>query len=76
MARRAKGLTGQRPRKNRTEPRHIGVDSTGLKTYGEGGMESQKARGKQAAALDQVALGGRGRPEGWGGGRGHHGGVA
>ena len=42
MARRAKGLTGQRPRKNRTEPRHIGVDSTGLKTYGEGEWKVRK----------------------------------
>lgn len=36
MARRAKGLTIQIPRKNRTGPSHIVVDSTGLKIYGEG----------------------------------------
>lgn len=75
MARRAKGLTVPIPRKNRTESRHLGVDNR-AKDIRRRGMESQKARGKQAAAWDQVAFGGRGRPEGCGGGRGHHGGVA
>ena len=42
MARRAKGLTVPIQRKNRTEPRHIGVDSTGLKTYGEGEWKVRK----------------------------------
>jgi hypothetical protein len=42
MSRRAKGITVQIPRKNRTEPSHIVVDSTGLKIYGEGEWKVRK----------------------------------
>ena len=42
MARRAKGLTVPIPRKNRTGPSHIVVDSTGLKIYGEGEWKVRK----------------------------------
>jgi hypothetical protein len=42
MSRRAKGLTVQIPRKSRTEPSHIVVDSTGLKIYGEGEWKIRK----------------------------------
>ena len=42
MSRRAKGINIQIPRKPRTEPSHIVVDSTGLKIYGEGEWKVRK----------------------------------
>ena len=42
MSRRAKTLTVQIPRKERNEPRHIVVDSTGVKIYGEGEWKVRK----------------------------------
>lgn len=42
MSRRAKSLEVQIPRKNRTQPIHVVVDSTGLKIYGEGEWKVRK----------------------------------
>lgn len=52
MSRRAKTLEVQIPRKERTEPMHVVVDSTGLKVFGEGEWKvRQHGIGKRRTGL-------------------------
>ena len=59
LSRRARVLVVQIPRQERTGPIPVVVDSTGLKVFGEGGMDGAPTRCREAAHLDQGSSGGR-----------------